>query len=156
MKSKALSILTVIIAVSMCLSFVACGRSNDVSGGDEMQMERIKISVIVGNNKFTATLADTEAAEEFASMLPMTLNMSELNGNEKYCYLDVSLSAAALRPGQIKSGDIMLYGSSCVVLFYKDFATSYDYTPIGTVDDPSGLAQALGNGNVTVKFSILN
>ncbi len=46
----------------------------------------------------------------------------------------------------------MLYGSSCVVLFYETFSSGYSYTRIGAVDNPEGLSQVLGNGNVTVKF----
>lgn len=48
----------------------------------------------------------------------------------------------------------MLFGSSCVVLFYEDFSTSYAYTPLGAVSDPAGLAEALGAGGVTVTFRI--
>lgn len=38
------------------------------------------------------------------------------------------------------------------MLFYKDFVTSYCYTPFGYMEDATGLAKALGNGNVTVSF----
>lgn len=48
----------------------------------------------------------------------------------------------------------MLYGSSCLVLFYDSFSTSYSYTPIGHIDDADGLAEALGKGGVTVSFQV--
>lgn len=111
------------------------------------------ISVTVGGKTFTATLADNETANAFKALLPLTLNMSELNGNEKYHYLSNSLPTNQSNPGTIHAGDIMLYGSSCVVLFYKTFNTSYRYTTIGHIDDPAGLANAVGSGNTTVTFS---
>ena len=106
----------------------------------------------IGNSTFTATLADNATAQAFAAMLPMSLSMSELNNNEKYVYLDQSLPVQASSPGTIQTGDIMLYGSSCVVLFYKTFSTSYSYTRIGRVDNPDGLASAVGSGSVTALF----
>jgi len=112
----------------------------------------MSINVIVGNKTFTATLADSETGRAFAQLLPMTATMNELNGNEKYHYLDSSLPTDSYQPGTIQAGDLMLYGNSCVVLFYKTFSSSYSYTRIGKIDDPSGLAEALGTGNVSVRF----
>lgn len=109
-----------------------------------------KIIISVGEHSFTAALADTKAAEEFAAFLPLTMNMSKLNGNEKYYYLDDSLSADSKVPDMIHTGDIMLYGSNCIVLFYEDFSTSYSYTPIAHIEDTNGLKSALGSGDVTV------
>lgn len=111
------------------------------------------ISIEVNGQTFSATLADNDTARAFAARLPMTLDMRELNGNEKYFYLDEPLPAAAQRVGQIRTGDLMLFGSDCVVLFYENFATSYTYTPIGRIDDPAGLAEALGRGSAEVAFS---
>lgn len=110
--------------------------------------------VIVGDKVFPATLADNETAQAFKDLLPLTLNMTELNGNEKYNYLSTSLPANATNPGTIHAGDIMLYGRSCVVLFYETFNTSYTYTRIGALDDPTGLAEALGTDDVVVKFEL--
>lgn len=116
--------------------------------------EADKMRVIVGDKTFVATLANGATAEAFKDLLPLTLDMTELNGNEKYHYLSSNLPSEATCPGTIHTGDIMLYGRSCVVLFYKTFSTSYSYTRIGSVDDPTGLAEALGTGNVTVKFEL--
>ncbi len=110
------------------------------------------INIIVGSTSFTATLADSETGEAFAALLPLTVTMNELNGNEKYHYLSSSLPTAAYQPGTIHAGDLMLYGNNCVVLFYKTFNSGYSYTRIGALDDPSGLLDALGNGNVSVRF----
>ena len=118
----------------------------------EVESDPAKMRVIVGDKTFMATLADNATGQAFADRLPLTLDMTELNGNEKYHYLDSSLPTSPANPGTIHAGDIMLYGSSCVVLFYKTFQTSYSYTRIGSIDDPTGLAEALGSGAVTVKF----
>ena len=115
-------------------------------------MAQTPINIIIGSKTFSATLADSETGEAFAALLPLTVTMNELNGNEKYHYLPSSLPTAAYQPGTIHAGDLMLYGNNCVVLFYKTFNSGYSYTRIGALDDPSGLSDALGNGNVSVRF----
>ena len=115
-------------------------------------MAQTPINIIIGSKAFSATLADSETGEAFAALLPLTVTMNELNGNEKYHYLSTSLPTAAYQPGTIHAGDLMLYGNNCVVLFYETFNTSYSYTRLGAIDNPSGLASALGSGNVSVRF----
>lgn len=112
------------------------------------------ITVNAGGKSFSAQLYDNETAQAFSDMLPMTLDMQELHGNEKYYYMEGSLPTDSSAVGKINSGDIMLYGDDCVVLFYDSFSTQYSYTKIGRIDNPSGLAEAVGNGNVTVEFKI--
>lgn len=115
-------------------------------------MSQTSIHIIVGEHIFAATLADTPTGEAFAQLLPLNLSMNELNGNEKYYYLDSSLPTDSYKPGTIQCGDLLLYGNNCVVLFYETFSSSYSYTRIGAVNDPSGLAEALGASNVSVRF----
>ena len=83
-----------------------------------------------------------------------TLAMKELNGNEKYFDLSNGLPTKAANPGTIQNGDLMLYGSKTLVLFYESFSTSYSYTKLGRITDTAGLAAALGSGNVTVTFEV--
>ena len=134
MKRTVLSILMALFAVTQLMS------------------TDMKINVIIGGATFTATIDDTETGRAFHALLPLTINMNELNGNEKYYYLDSSLPTASYHPGTINAGDLLLYGSSCVVLFYETFSSGYSYTRIGAVDNPEGLAQILGSDDVTVRF----
>lgn len=113
-----------------------------------------RLQITIGSATFTATMADNATAAAFKELLPMTIPMSELNGNEKYYYLPGNLPTAAANPGRIQTGDLMLYGSDCFVLFYESFRTSYSYTRIGSIDNPSGLAAALGSGSVSVRFEL--
>lgn len=118
---------------------------------DTIMSNRINISV--GGRTYAATLADNDAACAFAALMPLTVDMSELNGNEKYYYLDTALPVESYRPGTIRTGDLMLYGSKCVVIFYETFSSGYSYTRLGQIDNPEGLAEVLGSGNARVTFS---
>ncbi|HEY0655453.1 MAG TPA: cyclophilin-like fold protein [Chryseosolibacter sp.] len=108
----------------------------------------------IGNKEFTATLSDNPTAAAFKAMLPLTFNITELNGNEKYFRLSRNLPTNESNPGTIKSGDLMLYGSNTFVLFYETFSTSYNYTSLGKIANSNGLAEALGTGNVAVSISV--
>ena len=107
----------------------------------------------IGERRFAITLSDNAAARAFAAQLPLTLDMSELNGNEKHGELPKALPANTSRPGTIRNGDLMLYGSDTLVVFYLTFNSSHSYTRLGRVDNPDGLAQALGPRGVRVFFS---
>lgn len=129
------------------------GAAQDPTDGEDGEIAG-RIVIEAGGEKFAAVLYDTAAAGEFAERLPLTLDMRELNGNEKYFYLSEDLTTDASRPGNIRRGDLMLYGPNCVVLFYKDFETSYSYTPLGRIENAAGLESALGNAGVSVSFTI--
>lgn len=106
----------------------------------------------VNERRFPIALADNTTARAFAAQLPLTLDMGELNGNEKHAKLPTSLPANASRPGTIRKGDLMLYGVDTLVVFYSTFDSMYSYTRIGRVDDPAGLAQALGPRSARITF----
>lgn len=48
----------------------------------------------------------------------------------------------------IQKGDVMLYENNCLVIFYKSFTTSYEYTKIGHIDNLEDLTQ----DNIAAKF----
>jgi hypothetical protein len=113
-----------------------------------------KMRIKIGSSTFSATLYDNATATAFKDLLPMTVTMNELNGNEKYVDLPGKLPTNASHPAGIQNGDLMLYGSTTLVLFYKAFSTSYSYTRLGRIDDVTGLVKALSSGNVTVTYEL--
>jgi hypothetical protein len=108
----------------------------------------------IGDKEFTAALLDNPTAAAFKAMLPLTMNMTDLNANEKYFRLSKNLPTNESNPGTIQSGDLMLYGSNTLVLFYESFSTSYSYTKLGKIINTEGLVSALGKGSVTVTISL--
>lgn len=125
---------------------------------DQESMEReedamLHMQIIIGSQTFTATLFDTETSRALMDRLPMTVDMDELHGNEKYYYFSQGLPIATQQETPIDTGDIKLFGNDCLVLFYEDVSNAYAYTSLGRVDDPQSFAQALGNGRVQVSFA---
>ena len=110
------------------------------------------IQVQIGNKTFTARLEDNETAKAFAGMLPLTVEMEDLNDNEKVTDLPIKLPGEVKNPGTIREGDLMIWSSRSLVLFYKTFPTSYSYIRLGRIEDTDGLIEALGTGTVRVTF----
>ncbi|WP_414660147.1 cyclophilin-like fold protein [Horticoccus sp. 23ND18S-11] len=112
------------------------------------------MKITIGKRVFTATLQDNAAAVAFKAMLPLSLTMHDVNRNEKAFDLPSDLPTADANPRTIRTGDLMLWNSRTVVLFYQSFATSYSDTRLGQMDDASGLAAVLGAGSVKVAFEL--
>ncbi len=150
-------VMLMLALMSILVSSASSCSKNDIEPihiENNIPMTNGKITIKVNSQVFTATLLDNNAAKALKEMLPLTINMVELNNNEKYYDLPNSLPTKPFNPITINNGDLMLYGSKTLVLFYKTFSTSYSYTKLGTVNDTTGLALALGSGNVTVTFAL--
>jgi hypothetical protein len=114
----------------------------------------IDLLITVGEKTFSAKLYNNQTTQALVARFPLTVDMSELNGNEKYYYFSNKLPTASEQPGKIYAGDIMLYGDDCLVVFYETFSTSYKYTRLGYIEDAAGFAKAVGDGNVQVTFKL--
>lgn len=122
------------------------------SEGDAMKT----IIITVGDSTFQAKLYDNETTRALLAQFPLRLNMSELNGKEKYYNSPENLPATVTeQPATIQAGEIMLWSSNVLVLFYNTFPNSYGgYVKLGYVEDVTGLEDALGSGDVQVTFSV--
>eukprot|EP01035_Chromulina_nebulosa_P059102 gene59102-80929_t len=156
-----MKIASAILMSLICIQLFACSK-NDVStqnngndateNGKNNDTTSSKMKITIGSSVFTATLNNNATTTAFKAMMPLTVNMGELNGNEKFYYFSATLPHNASSGGRIEVGDLMLYGNNCLVLFYEGFNTSYSYTRLGKIDNTAGLVAALGTGSVTVKF----
>ena len=113
-----------------------------------------EITIQVGSQSFKATIEDNPTSRAFIEKLSLSLEMQDLNGNEKFYYFAEELPSESISVDEIAAGDLMIYGSDCLVLFYESFATSYSYTRLGKIDEPTKLADTLGSGNVTIDFKL--
>lgn len=106
------------------------------------------MDIVINEKEYKLNLENNETVTELLTKLPLELKMDELNGNEKYVYLDFSLKNNSVNPKHINKGDVMLYGDNCLVIFYKSFDTSYSYTKIGHIDNLPNL----GKSSINAKF----
>jgi len=87
-------------------------------------------------------------------MLPLTLDIKDLNSNEKYFHFSQNLPTNPSSPKTIQSGNLMIWNSNSLVLFYKTFSTIYSYTKLGYIKDTNGLDKAVGFNNINITFTL--
>ena len=115
-----------------------------------------KINITIDGRTISATLADNDATKALAEKLvagPVTITMNNYGGFEKVGALPWSLPALDTRI-TTKPGDIMLYTSNNIVIFYGE--NTWAYTPLGVLDttDPEEISDFVGNGDKQVTISL--
>lgn len=116
-----------------------------------MAEEGGSVRLEIGGRTFTATLEDNEAAMALCDMLPLSLDFRDYGGFEKVASLPRRLPSQD-RQMRTSAGDIVLYSSNQIVVFYG--GNSWSYTKLGHIDDVEGLTEALGRGNVEITFTL--
>lgn len=121
-----------------------------------MAHSQTKILLSVGDRSLTASLVDNTATRELLELLEkgaITIQMNDYGGFEKVGELPQSFTTSN---SQIttKPGDIMLYRSNNMVIFYG--TNSWSYTRLGRVDGATAdsLRQFLGSGNISLTVSL--
>ena len=129
--------------LTFMLFFINCN-----AFGDNMQ----NIIITIKNKKYEAILYDNSTTKELIKKFPITITMSDLNGNEKYYNFYKSFSTSSENVANINKGDIMLFGDNCLVIFYKSFSTRYRYTKLGYIKNLEDLENSLGKGDIEITF----
>jgi hypothetical protein len=158
-KSKLLA-----LALAMCLNQIACGagkstvsstppaQTNEVSN---KKAEDMKIRIKVGEKEVTATLNDSEAARDFASLLPLNLTLEDYAGTEKISDLPKRLSTKGALSGSDPSvGDIAYYAPwGNLAIYYRDFGYSNGLVILGKIDGDVEAFNTPGSVKVTIELA---
>ena len=143
MQNKILNNYRMKFILTFMLFFINCN-----AFGDNMQ----NIIITIKNKKYEAILYDNSTTKELIKKFPITITMSDLNGNEKYYNFSKSFSTSSENVANINKGDIMLFGDNCLVIFYKSFSTRYRYTKLGYIKNLEDLENSLGKGDIEITF----
>ena len=139
----------IIILVLLSLIIITgCVKNQSIKykKGKNNIVENMKL--LIDEKEYILELESNTTVSEFIKSIPFETTMEELNGNEKYVYLDKTLPTNSYNPRKIEAGDVMLFGNNCLVIFYKSFNTSYSYTKIGHINN----LPDLGSNDIAIKF----
>lgn len=145
MQNKILNNYRMRFILTFMLFFINCN-----AFGDNMQ----NIIITIKNKKYEAILYDNSTTKELIKKFPITITMSDLNGNEKYYNFSKSFSTSSENVANINKGDIMLFGDNCLVIFYKSFSTHYKYTKLGYIKNTEDLENSFGKGDINITFEM--
>ncbi|MGY1495842.1 cyclophilin-like fold protein [Streptomyces sp. QTS52] len=115
----------------------------------------MNIQVTIDGQPVDATLNDNAVARDFASLLPLSLDLEDFHQTERIAYLSRKLDISdAPDPAAVKAGDLAYYAPwGNMALFYRDGGSaSADLIILGHVDDSD--AQRLANAkHITIEVA---
>ena len=139
---------------AMALSHAACGGDNTTTKhGDNMN-----IRLRIGNRALTGTLIGSKTAQDFVSLLPLTLTMNDLFGREKFAHLPRAISTEGKRTHTYEVGDIAYWSPGPDVAIYYQHDGEKIPNPgiivIGKLD--SGVDAFNVPGSAEVKIEVMH
>ena len=128
-----------------------------VKNGEEYNMEPMAIPVVsIGDRTFAISLESNSSAEAFLEKIksePLTVDMSDYSNFEKVGDLPWELPTND-KEITTRPGDIILYQGNKITIYYDE--NTWSFTKLGSISYGSveELTGALGDGDVTVEFSV--
>lgn len=117
----------------------------------------MKVSIKIGGETLTATLADNATARDFTSVLPLNVSMNDLLEREKYADLPKALSESGPRKNRYEVGDIAYWSPDhqFAVYYHQDGESipSPGIIPIATIDGGTEAFNVRGSVNVTIELA---
>ncbi|WP_157153985.1 cyclophilin-like fold protein [Brachyspira murdochii] len=118
--------------------------------------QNTKVKLIFNDNEIYALITNSNAGNDFLSLLPMNLKMEDFNGTEKISYLSKKLNTQNEPDGITpKAGDITYYAPwGNLAIFYKNFRYSNNLIYLGkfeNISDISKLSNIKGDFEIRIE-----
>ena len=111
----------------------------------------MKIRIEMDRSAITAALNDSDAARDFASLLPLAVTLEDYASTEKIATLPRKLSTTGAPAGSDPDvGDIAYYAPwGNLALYYRDFGYSEGLVKLGRIDGSAdALRRAYGRATI--------
>ena len=113
------------------------------------------MKLTIGNEEVAVDWEDNESVNAIKEMTEegaVTIQLSMYGGNEQVGSIGTTLPSDD-KNTTTNAGDIVLYNSSNIVIFYG--SNTWDYTRLGKVTDKTAdeMTELLSNGDVTITLS---
>lgn len=126
---------------------------------EELVEEEVKekmLKMMIGDTEVSVDWENNESAEALKDLCaeePLVIQMSMYGGFEQVGSIGTRLPSDDEQTST-SAGDIVLYSSNQIVVFYG--SNSWAYTRLGhiTDQDAAGMTDLLGNGDVTITISL--
>ena len=136
-------ILPLVTAIILLFTVTACN-------GEET-MKTTGMILTINETEVPVTWEDNPSVQELEGLLPLTVSMSMYGGFEQVGPLGQRIASSDVQT-DTDPGDIVLYASSQIVIFYG--SNSWAYTRLGHIDmQREELEELLGKGNVSITLS---
>ena len=107
------------------------------------------IKMTINGKQYTIKSESNKATENFLANLPLSIELIQVNENEKKGYVYFKLITDAKKMGKVEEGDLLLYGDSYVILATKAFKTKDMYTKLGHIQNIDGIPDDTVNAYFT-------
>lgn len=120
---------------------------------DTVNSSETKVKITVGDQELTATLYDNPTSRAFIDMLPVTLPMLDLYGNEMCYRFDDALPTDDVQSRGYEVGEIIYWPPRhSFVIRYSQNGEVFDMQSIGRVDSGVDIFNGIGDTDVTFEL----
>ena len=116
--------------------------------------DETQIYAYIGQNTLVIKPENNSSAEAFIKLLgkgDLTINMHDYGNFEKVGSIGAELPRNDKRITTVP-GDVILYQGNQITIYYD--TNTWSFTRLGKIQNIDGLRAILGEGNVTVRFSL--